>query len=154
MLSTETRQKIIEDQKNFRPPRAVILPALWFAQQEKGWLSGETCQEIAEITGQHLADVLSVLTFYTMYNRQPVGQYHFQVCRTLSCWLVGSDDVTRQLCQKFGIQPGETSADGRYTVTEVECLGSCGSAPMFQLNDDFHENLTPEKVDEIIKSLP
>lgn len=153
MLSEDTRKKILEEMKKYPEPRSVILPALWFAQQELGWLSRETCTEIAELTGQHLADVLSVLTFYTMYNEEPVGKYHFQVCRTLSCWLLGSDKITEHLCKKFGVKPGELSADGRVTVTEVECLGSCGTGPMFQLNDDYHENLTPEKVDDIVSKL-
>jgi NADH-quinone oxidoreductase subunit E len=154
MLSEETRTKIKEEMKKFPEPRSIILPALWYAQEEKGHLSRETCMEISEITGQHMADILSVLTFYTMYNEEDTGKYHIQVCRTLSCWLRGSSDITAHLCKKLGVKPGEITPDGKFRVTEVECLGSCGTAPMFQVNDkEYYEDLTPEKVDQILETL-
>ena len=83
-----------------------------------------------------------------------VGKYHIQVCKTLSCKIRGSSTITEHCAKKFGIKPGETTADGRFTLSEVECLGSCGTAPMFQLNFDYHENLTAQKVDQILDALP
>jgi len=89
-----------------------------------------------------------------MINTEPVGRYHIQICKTLSCKILGEPRITEHVCSKLGIQPGETTADGRFTVSLVECLGSCGTAPMFQVNFDYHENLTPQTVDQILDSLP
>ena len=89
-----------------------------------------------------------------MINIEPVGRYHIQICKTLSCKIMGEPKITEYVCKKLGIKPGETTADGRFTVSLVECLGSCGTAPMFQIGFDYHENLTPAKVDQILDSLP
>jgi NADH-quinone oxidoreductase subunit E len=89
-----------------------------------------------------------------MIQTSPVGKYHIQVCRTLSCKIRGAQKITAHCSEKLGIKPGETTADGRFTLSEVECLGSCGTAPMFQINFDYHEDLTPEKIDQILASLP
>ena len=99
------------------------------------------------------AKVLHVATFYTMFNKRPVGKYHIQVCTTLSCMLRGSDDLVDHLKKKLGIEVGETTPDGKFSLVRVECLGSCGTAPMFQLNDDYHEDLTIEQVDQILDGL-
>jgi NADH-quinone oxidoreductase subunit E len=89
-----------------------------------------------------------------MIHIKPIGKYHIQVCKTLSCRLLGSDKITQMCSEQLGIKVGETTADGRFSLSEVECLGSCGTAPMFQINFDYHENLTPEKVNQILGSLP
>jgi NADH-quinone oxidoreductase E subunit len=99
------------------------------------------------------ARVLGVVSFYTLYNMKPVGRHHIQVCRTLPCALRGAENVTRLLKKKLGIEPGQTTADGRFTLSEVECLASCGTAPMMQVNDDYYENLTEEKIDEILDGM-
>jgi NADH-quinone oxidoreductase subunit E len=101
-----------------------------------------------------VTDIWEVATFYSMIYTQPVGKYHIQVCKTLSCKIMGSGKVTEHCSKKLGIKVGETTADGRFTLSEVECLGSCGTAPMFQINFDYHENLTPEKIDLILDKLP
>ena len=94
--------------------------------------------------------VMEVASFYTMYYKKPVGKYHFQVCRTLSCALRGSKALSQHLCDRFKVKPNEITADGKWSYEEVECLGSCGTAPMCEINDFFFENLTPEKLDQII----
>ena len=89
-----------------------------------------------------------------MINTEPVGRHHIQICKTLSCKIMGEPKITEHVCRRLGIKPGETTEDGRFTVSLVECLGSCGTAPMFQIGFAYHENLTPEKVDEILDALP
>jgi NADH-quinone oxidoreductase subunit E len=95
-----------------------------------------------------------VVTFYTMFKQQPSGKYHIQICTTLSCMLRGSDELLKHLEQKLGIKAGQTTPDGKFSIVRVECLGACGYAPMFQLNDDYYENLSLEKVDRLLESLP
>ena len=131
----------------------IILPALWLAQRQNGWVSPDVMEYVGGLLGLSPAKVYEVATFYTMFHLKPVGKYHFQVCRTLPCQLCGSEEITGHLEKRLGIKAGETSADGRYTLSEVECLGSCGTAPMLQLNDDYHENLTAEKLEALLDSL-
>ncbi|MBF0424880.1 MAG: NADH-quinone oxidoreductase subunit NuoE [Magnetococcales bacterium] len=135
--------------------RSALLPILHLAQREfGGWLSHEALAYVAELTDIPPVRVGEVATFYTMYNLKPVGRYHVQVCTNISCWLCGSDAVAQALQEKLQLQWGETSADGRFTLSEVECLGACVNAPALQINDDYHEELTPEKVTEIMDRLP
>jgi len=149
-----------ENQKKFevlltRYPKklAAMLPTLWLAQEQNGWVSPEVMEYVGRLLEVSPSKVYEVATFYTMFHKEPVGKYHFQVCRTLSCQLCGCDGITAHLEKRLGIFKGETSTDGRYTLSEVECLGSCGTAPMLQLNDDYHEDLTTEKLDQLIESL-
>lgn len=150
-----------ENQKRFQQvisrypqKQAAMLPALWLAQAQHGWISPEVMEYVASLIEVAPSKVYEVATFYTMFNLKPVGKYHFQVCRTLSCQLCGSESITAHLKEKLGISKlRDTSADGRFTLSEVECLGSCGTAPMLQLNDDYYENLTEEKLDQLIESL-
>jgi NADH-quinone oxidoreductase E subunit len=103
--------------------------------------------------GQAPARVCGVVSFYTMYNMKPIGRHHIQICRTLPCALGGAEKVTAFIKKKLGIEPGQTTPDGRFTLSEVECLASCGTAPMMQVNDDYYENLTEAKINEILDSL-
>ena len=130
--------------------RAALLPALWLVQRQLGWISRSAMIYVGGLLDLHPSKVYEVVTFYTMYQQLPVGKYHIQVCRTLPCMLRGAKKVTAHLKEKLGIGLGETTADKKFTLSEVECLGSCGTAPMFQLNDDFYENLTPAKIDEVL----
>jgi NADH-quinone oxidoreductase E subunit len=136
--------------------QAALLPTLWLAQQEFGWLSEEALSYVADLMELPAARVAGVASFYTMYYKQPVGKYHLQVCRTLSCALRGSNDITGCIEKHLGIKVGETTPDGRFTLSEVECLASCGTAPMLQLNEDYVENLTVEStlalLDRLAKS--
>ena len=132
---------------------AAILPVLYLAQQEFGHIGSEAIGYVAKLMGQAPARVYGVVSFYTMFNMKPVGRHHIQVCRTLPCALRGAETVTALIGKKLGIEPGQTSADGRFTLSEVECLASCGTAPMMQINDDYYENLTEGKISEILDSL-
>jgi NADH-quinone oxidoreductase E subunit len=133
--------------------RAAIMPTLWLAQEEFGWLSNDVLEYVAGLLGLSPAFTASVASFYTMYYKRPVGKHHVQVCTNLSCALVGSDRIVDCLRQRLGIEVGQTRADGRFTLSVVECLASCGTAPMMQINDDFWENLTPQRTLEIIDRL-
>nr|CRH07502.1 NADH-quinone oxidoreductase, E subunit [Candidatus Magnetococcus massalia] len=134
--------------------QSALLPVLDLAQREfGGWLSRAAMDYVAELMDLPPIRVYEVATFYTMYNMKPVGQYHVQVCTNISCWLCGSDGIADAVKKELKINFGETTDDKRFTLTEVECLGACVNAPMFQINDDYHEELTPEKVVEIINGL-
>jgi NADH-quinone oxidoreductase E subunit len=133
--------------------RAAIMPALWLAQREFGHLSAEVQQYVADLMGFPLAWVSGLASFYTMYYKKPVGKYHLQVCTNVSCMLRGSDDIVRVIEDRLKVGLGETTADGRFSLEEVECLASCGTAPMMQVNDDYHENLTPRSTLELIERL-
>ncbi len=134
---------------------SAVMPVLHLAQREfGGWLSQEALDYVATIVGMPPIRVYEVATFYTMYNLKPVGKYHIQVCTNISCWLCDSDSIAQALRNKLQLSFGESSSDGRFTLSEVECLGACINAPMLQINDDYYENLTPAKVSEIIDQLP
>jgi NADH-quinone oxidoreductase E subunit len=152
-FTAENKKTFEETLKRYPTKRAALLPALWLAQKQFGYLSQEVMEYVGNLLDLPAIKVYEVATFYTMFNKKPVGKYHFQVCRTLSCELCGKDEIVGLLKKRLGVGIGETTADGRFTLTEVECLGSCGTAPMLQLNDDYHENLTVEKVEEILKGL-
>ena len=133
--------------------RAAIMPTLWLAQKEFGHLPTEVQEYVADLMGFPLSWVSGVASFYTMYYKKPVGRHHLQVCTNVSCMLRGSDDILRAIANKLGIGLGQTSADGKFTFDEVECLASCGTAPLMQVNEDFHENLTPESTLALIDRL-
>jgi NADH-quinone oxidoreductase E subunit len=133
--------------------QAAMLPVLWLAQEQNGWISPEVMKYVGAKLEVPPSKVYEVVTFYTMFHQEPIGKFHFQVCRTLSCQLCGSESITKLLEKRLGIKKGQTSQDGRFTLSEVECLASCGTAPMLQLNDDYHENLTAEKLNALIDSL-
>ncbi len=146
------------DEMNKLEPRyptkvALLLPALHAAQSEFGWLPGEVMDEIGEYIGIHPAQVREVASFYTMYNLKPVGKYHLKICTNVACCLRGADELVEHCEKKFGIQCGETTPDKRFTLMEEECLGACGTAPAMMLNDDYHENLTAEKLDQLLAGL-
>ena len=133
--------------------KALVLPALWRVQEQEGFLPLEGVEAVAELTGYSKAEVYGVATFYTMFHLTPQGTYNLQVCKTLSCALNGQATILDHLKARLGIEVGETTPDGRFTLTQVECLGSCGTAPVMQVNDTLHEHLTPESIDALIDSL-
>ncbi len=135
--------------------RSALLPLLDLAQREfGGWLSRPAMDYVAGLIGMPPVRVYEVATFYTMFNLKPVGRYHVQVCTNISCWLCASDGIVQALEKRLGIRVSETTPDRRFTLVEVECLGACVNAPMMQVNDDYHEHLTPEKAVQVIDSLP
>jgi NADH-quinone oxidoreductase E subunit len=154
MLGPEFEAKVNAVVARYPEPQAALLPILWLVQRTKGWVDLDSEAWIASRVGVSPAHVHGVVTFYTMYKRRPWGKYHIQVCTTLSCMLRGSDDLMAHLEKRLGIKPGQTSPDGRFSLVKVECLGSCGTAPMLQLNDDYHENLTIDSLDRLLDGLP
>jgi len=153
MLSENAKKEISKEISKFPEKKAALLPALHIAQKEQGWISKETMEEIASIIEIKPIEVMEVVSFYTMFNMNPVGRYHLQVCTNLSCSLLNSRHMVKHLQDKLGIKTGETTKDNKFTLSTVECLGSCGTAPMMQVNDEFHENLTKQKIDTILESL-
>ena len=132
--------------------KSALLMILHLAQEEfGGWLSAETMDYVATIMKIEPIEVYEVATFYSMYNLKPVGRYLFEVCQTGPCMIQGSDNIIEYIRKKLGINVGETTPDGLFTLKTVECLGACGYAPMMQLGKHFREHLTPEKVDQIIE---
>lgn len=133
--------------------RAALLPALWLAQREFGWISGDAMLAVAKLVGCSPAQVLETASFYTMYQKQKPGKYHLQVCQTISCLLNGSEEIKKTIQAKLGIKNGETTKDGQFSYQTVECLASCHTGPCMQVNDDYHENLTPESTEKLIDEL-
>lgn len=131
--------------------KSALLPVLHLAQEQFGWLSSEAMDYVAMLLSIEPIEVYEVATFYSMYNLKPVGKYLFEVCQTGPCMLRGCDDIIAYIGEKLSIKPGETTADGLFTLKTVECLGACGYAPMMQLGKHFKEHLTKEKVDVIIE---
>ena len=134
--------------------KSALLPVLHLAQEEfGGWLSSTTMDYVASLLNIDPIEVYEVATFYSMYNLKPVGKFLFEVCQTGPCMLNGSDDIIKYIGEKLSIKPGQTSADGLFTLKTVECLGACGYAPMMQLGKFYQENLTKEKVDILLDEL-
>lgn len=134
--------------------KSALLPVLHLAQSEfDGWLSPAVMDYVASLLNIKPIEVYEVATFYSMYNTEPVGRCLIEVCQTGPCWLRGSDDIVDHLEKKLGIRNGETTPDGMFTLKTVECLGSCGTAPMLQCGAEYYENLTPEKVDVLVDKL-
>lgn len=132
--------------------RAALLPALWMVQKARGWISDEAMREVAELLDLTPAYVKGVVTFYTMYHQHPVGKYFIQVCTTTPCNLCGAEEVLAAFLQHTGCgELGQTSPDGKYTVVEVECLGACGFATAVLIDEDFLENVSADKVPEILR---
>lgn len=130
--------------------QALTIPLLHICQEQEGWISPEVVQYVAKALSLSTADVQGVVTFYTLFQQKPVGRNVIWVCRTLSCELTGAKGITHALEKKLGIHVGETTADGEFTLLEAECLAACGQGPMMQLNDAYHEHLTPEGLDAIL----
>ncbi|HMQ02303.1 MAG TPA: NADH-quinone oxidoreductase subunit NuoE [Pyrinomonadaceae bacterium] len=132
--------------------RSALIPILLLViQRERGWVDNAGVNFLAKFLDLEVTDIWETATFYSMFNLRPVGRHHIQICKTLSCKIMGEPDITDHICTKLGIKPGETTDDGKFTVTMVECLGSCGTAPMMQIGYDFHEDLTVEKADKILE---
>ena len=133
---------------------SAVLPLLYIAQDQCGnWLPRAAMDHVAELLGMAPIRVYEVATFYTMFNLRPVGKHFFQICTTTPCWLRGSDEVVRACEHKLGITIGETTPDGQFTLTEVECLGACVNAPIIQVNDDFYEDLDGPSTEALIDAL-
>jgi NADH-quinone oxidoreductase E subunit len=153
MLSESTHQQIQLLIGKYPKKRSALIPSLQLAQKETGYLTSDAMQEIAGIFELSPNEVYEVASFYTMLYKKPVGKYVIQVCTNISCMLCNAEQIVDHLTKRLGIKLGETSPDKKYTLVEVECLGSCGTSPVVQINEDYYEDLTPEKLDRILDSL-
>jgi NADH-quinone oxidoreductase subunit E len=133
---------------------SMILPSLWLVQEQEGWVCQEAIAYIADRIGTFASKVYEAATFYTMYHLRPMGKNHICICRTLSCWLRGKQEIVDYLRTEIGIAPGQISEDGRYSLEEVECLGHCGTAPVVQINGLFYENMDVDKLKGLLATLP
>ena len=146
--------KVEEALARYPNRRSAILPLLWIAQRQWGWLPPEVLRLIARTVELPEPEVFGVATFYTMFSLKPVGRYHLQVCMTLSCSLMGADRLFQHLSRRLGGGHGETTPDGRFTLRRVECLAACGGGPCLQVNEEkFHENLDEAAVDRLLETL-
>ena len=149
-FSAENEKRFQELLPRYPSKRAVVLPALWLAQEQEGHLTVESMEYVARRLEQPAVSVFAVVEFYTMFKTEAVGKHHLQVCRTLSCDMRGCEEIRATIEKKLGIQPGEKTADGMFSFEMVECLGSCGTAPMMRMDNRYWENLTPAKLERII----
>jgi len=152
-FSEEAKSEIKRLIEIYPTTEAVIIPALHLAQRENGWVSDDVCSHVGEILEIPLAKIKGVATFYTMFSKRPKGKYWLQVCRNLSCSLMGSEHIIKYLEQLLKIKVGETTKDRLFTLDVVECLGSCGTAPVMMINDKYYENLNEPRVEQIINEL-
>jgi NADH-quinone oxidoreductase E subunit len=153
MLSESACQQIQDLISKYPEKRSALIPSLHIVQKELGYISQDTMREVAQIFGLSPNEVHEVTSFYTMFHRKPVGKYVIQVCTNISCQICNAEGIMDHLTKKLGIKPGETTSDNKFTLLEVECLGSCGTSPVVQINEDYHEDLTPEKLSMILDSL-
>jgi NADH-quinone oxidoreductase subunit E len=153
-MFSEEQLKHIEDlKKRYQHPQSVVLEALWIWQDAQGWISEEAMKQVAGVLGLPYHDVYGVVTFYTMFNRAPVGRHKLEVCTNVSCMLRGSDRILKHLEDRLRVRVGGTTTDSKFTLVEAECLGSCGTAPMMQVGDEYYENLDETRVDRILNGL-
>jgi NADH-quinone oxidoreductase subunit E len=150
VLTEQSIAKIREYVAKYPDARSALLPALHVAQNQLGWVSREAMEEVGDILGVAPDQVEEVASFYTMYYTEPVGTYVLEVCKTAPCSYMGADEIIDYIAAKLGIAPGETTADGMFTLFRVECLAACHRAPVMQVNHRYYQDLTPEKVDALI----
>ena len=154
MLSEQAKKEIQKIRDEVPDPQSALLPALYLAQREYGgWLPEQALDEVAAVMGLPAAQVAGMASFYTMLNKQPVGRHLVQVCTNITCSLLGAQRLVEVVGRKLGIGVGETTPDGKFTLLEVECLGSCGTAPAMQVDDRYYENLTEETIGRVLDSL-
>ena len=154
MLSEKVKAAILAAAQEYPDHRSAVIPALHLAQEDQGgWLPAEAIDEVAALLGLPETAVGSVASFYTLFNRRPVGRHQIHVCTNISCSLLGAEHILEYLASRLGIRPGETTPDGLFSLFEAECLGSCGTAPMMQVDDRYYENLTEAAVDDILDAL-
>ena len=152
-FTEENLKRIDEVLKKYPARKPAVMPVLWIAQEQNGWISGEVMKEIALLLDITPEDVMGVVTFYTMYHQKPMGKYHIQVCTNVSCMLKGGYQLYEHVKEKLGLNNLEVSEDMQFSLEEVECMGSCGTAPMIAVNEDYYENLDLNKTDKILESL-
>lgn len=152
-LSKEGQEFVKAELNRYETKHSAIIPSLFQVQKEKGWVAPEAVHYLSDLMGLPSSHINEVLYFYTMFNKEPVGKLHVQVCTNISCSMNGGRELAEKLCKHFGTVNGEKSADGKVTVTRVECLGSCDTAPMMQVNDRYIENLDFDKALKALKDM-
>ncbi len=152
-LTEEFRETAARIRARYPRADAALIPLLHEVQREKGYVAEEAMDELAKFLELPYSRVTAVVTFYTMFNRAPAGKYHLQVCRNISCHMAGAPGLLARLREKLAIGEGETTADGLFTLSSVECLGACGAAPVMQVNETYFENLTLEKLDALLEDM-
>ncbi len=153
MLSEENQKKVEELRKRYPTSQALILPVLWIVQEQEGYISEDSMKHVASLLNVPFVQILGVVSFYSMLQKKRTGKNHIEVCTNVSCMLRGSEKILQHIEKRLGIKAGETSPDQKWTLSEAECMGSCGNAPMLVIGDEYYENLTIEKVDELIDKL-
>ena len=149
----EVRKRFDDLLPRYPTKEAVLIPALHLVQETWGWISPEAVHLLSELLDLSPATVFGVVSFYDMLDQRPVGKYRLRVCTNLSCMVTNAYDIYEHLCEKLEVKPGQNTKDGLYTVVEVECLGSCGTAPVVQVNNDYHESMSVEKMDALLEKL-
>jgi NADH-quinone oxidoreductase E subunit len=153
VFNSEELEKIETIKAKYPETKAALMPTLWMAQKKWGWLSPDVMRYIGDLLGLTYAHVEGVATFYTMYFKKPMGKFHLQVCTNVSCMLRNGDEIYQHVSEKLNIGHMERTEDGVFSLEEVECMGACGDSPMVAVNEDFYENMSIIKVDELINSL-
>ncbi len=153
-LSEETVKKIKLEMTRYEVKDSAIIPSLYLAQAEnKGWVDLEVIRALSDLMDIPESKINEVFKFYTMFNQKPVGKHHIQVCCNISCAVNGGRELADYLCKELRVKPGEITEDGRFSISKVECLGSCGTAPMMQVDDRYFENLTPDSAMNILRGM-
>lgn len=152
-ISENIKKKMDQIRGNFPTTQALLIPLLHEIQFEKGWISLEDQKAAGEYLSLPLSKVKEVVTFYTMFNKKPVGKVHLQLCSNISCWLNGSEKLMHALESRLGVSCGQTTGDGRYTLSEVECLGSCGTGPVLQVNEQYFESLDGARLNDLMDTI-
>jgi NADH-quinone oxidoreductase subunit E len=152
LLSDEAVHRIRAVMQKYPEPRSALLPALHVAQNELGWISREAMEELGDVVGVDPDQVEEVASFYTMYYTEPVGTFVLEVCKTAPCAFLGADEIVDYIATKLGIEPGETTPDGSFSLFTVECLAACHRAPVMQVNHRYYQDLTPEKIDALLEA--
>ena len=153
-LSEEGLAAVKKELARYEARESAIIPSLYIAQKEnKGFITPDIIRHLSQVMDLPESRINEVFKFYTMFNQEPVGKYHVQVCANISCALEGGRELANHICKELGVKFNDVTADGRFTVSKVECLGSCGTAPMMQVNDTYHEKLTPETAMNLLRGM-
>ncbi|MCC6343574.1 MAG: NADH-quinone oxidoreductase subunit NuoE [Bryobacterales bacterium] len=154
MLTPEERAEIEAEFPHYPNRKAVCIDAMKIVQKHRGWLSDDALKDIGELLGMSVADLDGVATFYNLLFRRPVGRHVIYLCDSVSCWIMDGERQCSHLKKRLGVEAGETTADGRFTLLPVVCLGACDRAPVMMIDDDTHFDLTPERIDQILERYP
>lgn len=151
MFNESVLKEIDEIKARYPDPKSALLPSLYVAQREYGWLSNEAMESVSKALNVPEAMVRGTATFYSMYRHKPVGRHLIQLCTNVSCMILGAEKLVDFLETKYGVKPDDTSADGRFSLVIMECIGACGTAPAMLVNTDFHDNLSEKRIEEILE---